>query len=202
MVHTRMNSATSATLVDRRREETLQSITRNARVLADERGLDGFTMDDLAAAVGVSRRTLFNYVPGKIDAVIGPDRPVDEVALETFRSGGPTGDLANDLRDIAASLLEPTDLAIDDVALLRRLWEREHRLADALRERVVVAIDRLDDAILQREGQSFGLDRARVLTRLTLAMVIIAVEEFTTDPTISVTERFLRTFDTVRELFA
>ena len=47
-----------------RRERTLAMIVQRARELTDRHGLDGFTMDDLAEAAGVSRRTLFNYVPG------------------------------------------------------------------------------------------------------------------------------------------
>ena len=56
-----------------RRQRMLHRITLTAQRLTDERGLDGFTMDDLAEAVDVSRRTLFNYFPGKVDAVLGPD---------------------------------------------------------------------------------------------------------------------------------
>ena len=36
-----------------------------------EHGLDGFTMEQLAERVGVSRRTLFYYFPAKDDAVLG-----------------------------------------------------------------------------------------------------------------------------------
>ena len=77
---------------------------RRARVrceaarLTVERGYDGFTMDDLAERVGVSRRTLFNVVPDKESAVLGlePDFTTsDEGAL--FRDCGPTGDLVPDL---------------------------------------------------------------------------------------------------------
>ena len=58
------------TRADRRRL-TAHRITGCAQRLTLERGLDGFTMDDLAALAEVSRRTLFNYFPGKDDAVLG-----------------------------------------------------------------------------------------------------------------------------------
>ena len=45
---------------------------RRPERLADDRGFDGFTMDELAAAAAVSRRTLFNHVSGKLEAVLGP----------------------------------------------------------------------------------------------------------------------------------
>ena len=60
-----VESATQRKLV------TSERITLCAQVLADEHGLDGFTMDELATAADVSRRTLFNHFPGKVDAVLG-----------------------------------------------------------------------------------------------------------------------------------
>lgn len=192
----------SISLVDRRRVETLSSIVDNARQLTDQLGLDGFTMEDLAAAVGVSRRTLFNYVPGKIDAVLGPDVPIDPVLLDTFASGGPTGDLMADVREFTAAQLLGNDTSPEDAALIKRLLHDEPRLVQAVRERVVVTIDRLQVAVLDREGESFGIDRAKSLTRLTVAIVAIAFEEYLDDSTAPLADRFTQIFDTVAELFA
>ena len=80
--------AESATGRSGRRLSTTLRIARCARRLAADRGLDGFTMEELAQEAGVSRRTLFNYFPGKVDAVLGPmPEPADE-ALDLFREGG------------------------------------------------------------------------------------------------------------------
>ena len=58
-------------------------------------------MDDLAALAGVSRRTLFNYFPGKDDAVLGGPPVLDaEAASTTFVAGGPHGNLVDDLAEI------------------------------------------------------------------------------------------------------
>ena len=52
----------SATLTrERKRRETADRITACAQELTEARGLDGFTMEDLAAEAHVSRRTRFNY---------------------------------------------------------------------------------------------------------------------------------------------
>ncbi|RYJ06280.1 MAG: TetR family transcriptional regulator, partial [Actinomycetales bacterium] len=94
-MHYVTESATS--LRELKKVETAHRITLCAQRLTDEHGLDGFTMDDLAEASEVSRRTLFNYFPSKADAVLGahPDLPDD--VLATFRAGGPPGDVVDDV---------------------------------------------------------------------------------------------------------
>src|SRR5262245_25184889 len=80
-----------------RKSSTARRITVFAQRLTDERGFDGFTMDDLAGAAGLSRRTLFNYFPSKADAVLGAGPELDDEFIQEFRVGGPTGDLVEDL---------------------------------------------------------------------------------------------------------
>lgn len=54
------------------------AIEQAAFRLFDARGFDGTTLDDIAAAVGVSRRTLFRYYPSKNDIPWGQfDRTLD-----------------------------------------------------------------------------------------------------------------------------
>ena len=90
--------------------ETAHHISACSQLLADERGFDGFTMEELAEAAGVSRRTLFNYFPGKADAVLGePPRRPGRSSLEEFRNGGPHHDLVKDLGVLAHSVLSGQD---------------------------------------------------------------------------------------------
>jgi transcriptional regulator, TetR family len=49
-----------------------ERIQGTAVSLAPERGPDGFTMDVLAAAADVSRRTLFNQVGDEMPVILGP----------------------------------------------------------------------------------------------------------------------------------
>lgn len=62
---------TSVSHRESKREKTRLSLIRHARRLTAERGLGGFTIDELCTQVGVSRRTFFNYFASKDDAVIG-----------------------------------------------------------------------------------------------------------------------------------
>lgn len=58
-------------LREQRKRETSRSLTETARTLTTERGFAGFTIEELCAEVGVSRRTFFNYFESKENAVFG-----------------------------------------------------------------------------------------------------------------------------------
>jgi AcrR family transcriptional regulator len=106
---------TSATgLRERRRAETSARLTTLARRLTAERGLSGFTVEEVCDEAGVSRRTFFNYFASKEDALFGRSAHVDTADLEeAFVAAG-------DPRDPA---LSPT--LLDDLAeLCLERWAR------------------------------------------------------------------------------
>ncbi|MGO4434359.1 TetR/AcrR family transcriptional regulator [Paenarthrobacter sp. RAF9] len=72
-------------LRERKRAATRTAITAVARSLTAEHGLNGFTVEEVCEAAGISRRTFFNYFHSKEDAVIGSfsdELPTD--ALDAF----------------------------------------------------------------------------------------------------------------------
>ena len=58
-------------LRERKRVATRLAITAVARSLTAERGLNGYTVEEVCEEAGISRRTFFNYFHSKEDAVIG-----------------------------------------------------------------------------------------------------------------------------------
>ena len=62
---------------ERKMRQTAASLTGASRRLTAERGLAGFTIEEVCDEVDVSRRTFFNYFASKEDAVIGTN-PEDE----------------------------------------------------------------------------------------------------------------------------
>jgi AcrR family transcriptional regulator len=56
-------------LRDRKRKETRERLTRAAKALFLKRGYEATTLDDIAAAADVSRRTFFHYFKSKEDVV-------------------------------------------------------------------------------------------------------------------------------------
>jgi AcrR family transcriptional regulator len=170
-------SATTATSREERRAATAHQITVHAQRLTDERGLDGFTLDDLAAAAGVSRRTLFNYFPGKVDAVLGPEPELPEDALHVFLAGGPTGDLVEDLGELARHVLSGQRFTRAEVAVARRALLSEPRLIQAAHARFDAASEEFGRLVLDREGEAFGRDRARLLIRVLVTLYDVALVE-------------------------
>jgi AcrR family transcriptional regulator len=181
-----MHSVFKSACGDGRRESarrrTLRRINDCARRLTDERGLDGFTMEDLAAAAGVSRRTLFNYFPGKLDAVLGQWPDLDDDAVATFRGGGPEHDLVSDLRTLVVPLLESDLVDRERLTEGHRVLRSEPRLLAALQGRYEELSAQIVEHIAAREGPSFQTQRARVAVSLLTALFDSAWEDAIEDP--------------------
>jgi AcrR family transcriptional regulator len=69
----------------RRRRRTQRALQEAAITLTGRCGLAGVTVDDIAAAAGVSRRTFFNHFPTKAAALFDPD-PSDAERLARLLS--------------------------------------------------------------------------------------------------------------------
>lgn len=160
-----------------RRAATARRITLCAQELADEHGLDGFTMDDLAMAAEVSRRTLFNYFASKTDAVLGTHEP-DPAALATFRAGGPHGVLTDDMTVLVSSILEDKAIARDEAARVRRLFQTSPRLLAAAHDHMDRLCERFAVEIIEREGGAFDPVHARILLRVLLAIFDAALDTY------------------------
>lgn len=85
-------------LRERKKRATRRALRVAGLTLVAERGLEGVTTEEIAAAAGVSQRTLFNYFASKEDVLVGSDpsardaiaeelaqRPLDEPPLDALR---------------------------------------------------------------------------------------------------------------------
>lgn len=179
-MHFVSESATS--LREAKKADTLRRIRHQALLLTRDRGLDGWTMDDLADAAGVARRTLFNYVPGKVDAILGPPPRFPEDRLAVFLAGGPSGRLVEDLTDLAVEMFERDQLGGDLLALGKQVFAATPRLMGIAHERFEVVAAEMVGHLLTREGRDFGADRAGVVVRVLAALVDAALEQLAADP--------------------
>lgn len=84
-----MQKSATVPLRERNRLDTWALIHDKASGLALEEGLTKATVEAIAEAAGVSKRTFFNYFPTKEDAILGIQEPVlDEAAITAFRAAG------------------------------------------------------------------------------------------------------------------
>ncbi len=116
-----------------------REITRTAQRLVAERGYSSVTLDDIAEAVGVSRRTLFNHVDSKESAVLGPAPTLGPELLARLRGEDDhaTSDLLGEALHIAVALLVEAGVeATEDWQSLRDVLMADPQLLPRVQERV------------------------------------------------------------------
>jgi AcrR family transcriptional regulator len=132
---------------------TATRLTSVARRLTAERGLNGFTVEEVCDEVDVSRRTFFNYFPTKEDAVLGID-PGEE--LEKFSAGF----LARGSHGWGTVIDDLVDLVIDHFAATGP-DPVAHREFTAALEREPRLLLRFMGATREREKQAVALVASR-----------------------------------------
>ncbi|GAA3671228.1 hypothetical protein GCM10022237_33720 [Nocardioides ginsengisoli] len=172
-----------------KRHQTALRLQQCALQLTLDKGFDGWTIDDLAVAAEVSRRTVFNYFDGKADVVLGPGIEVDPATVDAFVAGGPTGRLFDDLLVLAH---EATRDRADEglINSLRQAVVSDSRLLALVHERLETAADGFAECVRQREGDDFPPQRARLLLKLLLTFFDNALDRTAEDPGRTFTEHF------------
>lgn len=185
-----------------RRREIEHRIQRRACELAIEHGYDGFTMEQLADDCDISRRTLFNHVGGKEDAVLGGPMLLDEDLLEEFVAGGPTGSLLPDLAALVREVMtEHEDVTPYDVTLGPRVLTRNPQLADKEVARFADYVQVVRAAVATREGVAESDARVTLTLELVLALVRSTLETYAgSDGTVTLADEFTRTLDLAIDL--
>jgi AcrR family transcriptional regulator len=120
-----------------------------------ERGYERTTVEDIAAAAGMSRRSFFRYFPSKEDVVFGEAGDVAERVAEAIRDR-PAGEAAwACLRAVLREWQDATHAAQPDLRTLQLIEE-----APALRARLHAERDRMRELIgaALRERPGGGVD--------------------------------------------
>lgn len=164
----------------------LHAIQDAALNLVIAKGYDGFTMDELAEAVGVSRRTLFNYVPDKASAVLGPADEPDDARMVAFRTASRGGSLMEDLVALIDSFIDDVDDidpgAIERHQLIEQAIASDVRVARMVMERFTALTQMLSDAVCDRQNWPRDDLRARAFAATFLALMRLTLEEFSRRP--------------------
>ncbi|QOK22529.1 TetR/AcrR family transcriptional regulator [Janibacter indicus] len=143
-----------------RADSRRSAIITAAQRLAVDCGYAGFTVEDLARAVGVSRRTLFNHVSSKEEAVLGLLPVLTDEQAATLRSGGPTGHLVDDVLTVVLDCLHADDGTPADFEQLHDVIERNPELFVRVKthvEELVTHLSARDDADDSRSRMALAI---------------------------------------------
>ncbi|MCB1005246.1 MAG: TetR family transcriptional regulator [Acidimicrobiales bacterium] len=132
-----------AGLRDRKKARTRDALVRSALDQFTERGFDGVTVEEIAAACDVSPRTFFRYFASKEDVLfVGVDeaqqrllagvraQPVDTPLIEALRTAVLDVAAEYDDEDERSRLLRRHQVVRASEALQGRAAERYHRWSD------------------------------------------------------------------------
>lgn len=164
------STAAEGGLRERKKDATRRALAERAVQLAVQHGYHGFTIADLVADVGVSRRTFSNYFTGKAECIAAVTEGWLDDVLAAIRSA-PAG----------ASLAEVMQSGLMAVARQgTQRWGALQPLIDAEPE-IAAQILAGDDAIIDLVGTEVaartGLDAGDIRVRLLAAFAVTAGRE-------------------------
>lgn len=161
---TPQTAAPAEGLRERHRKRTAADLEEAALALFTERGFDAVTVDDIAAAADVSRRTFFRYFASKEDVILSDhpkrldelqaaldQRPVDEPAMTALRQA---------IMSLAGMSLAGT-LEEDRERMLRRF--RLVTATSALEARSLCLQRNWETAVTEMLAARMGVDPAKDL---------------------------------------
>jgi AcrR family transcriptional regulator len=175
-------------LRDERMASTAARLASVARQLTIEHGLPGFTVDEVCARAGVSRRTFFNYFASKDDAVLGLSVRGDTAAKEErearFLAGGDPAAgrlsprLLDDLAELCVDRWTSAEVTVEQVREVQAVIEREPRLLTRCIERVMADEQADAELVERREGLPPGDLLAATAVSIMYALAGATFREF------------------------
>ncbi|TDD50116.1 MULTISPECIES: TetR/AcrR family transcriptional regulator [Saccharopolyspora] len=188
---------------------TAAQVTSVALRLTAERGLSGFTVEEVCEQVDISRRTFFNYFASKDDAVLGitarkdDDALTDQFLARGSASPGLSPTLLDELAELAVQRWERADITAESIRDVLAVFEREPRLLTRFVEKMQRDEQSDVELVEQREGLAPGDLRAAAAVQVIRALISAAVREFLTlSNSDSFAEILARRLAAARELFA
>jgi AcrR family transcriptional regulator len=151
-------------LRQRKQQQTRERLTRMAMALFLKRGFEATTLDDIAAAADISRRSFFHYFASKEDVVFAWQEEITAALIAAVAA-----------RPVNESMLAAAENAIS--AMVRQLkpgeaiaMARLKRDNPALQARDQVKYEKLERALAEALGKRAGHKTERLQARL-VAMI-------------------------------
>lgn len=148
MAHEKDGNMPSEGARARKRRETLHRITNAGINLFIKQGYEATTLDEIAAAAGISRRTFFYYFDSKDDILLSLQSSVGDMIIAAVRNtpsgGSPRSVVRQAILQICGSISPEDMIAIDKLMRSNKAVQarkqasyiqQENALFEALRER-------------------------------------------------------------------
>lgn len=191
-------AAHRAANVNRRREARAR-ISAAALELVIERGLDAVTVDEIARAANVSRRTFFNYFPSKVAACIPAVQPPEPEAVQQFL-GDRSVSTMTALSRLMWLQVSAARRAAPDFDRFHDLWRREPGIRTAVHAILARTERHLARLVSLREGLEPGSVEAATVAAASIAILRVAVERWRTDESGALLENLIsESFDAVTD---
>lgn len=174
-----------------RRRELRETISTVAMRLALERGLHSVTVDEIARAANVSRRTFFNYFPSKAAACVPEGLPQDREAVQLFL----TDQSVPTLTALARLLSCQVAMARRETprfAMFHDMWRREPGIGPEVYAVLTRTEDGLARLVARREGRKPGSVEAATVAAAAIAVLRVAVEQWRSDESPELLEHRIR----------
>jgi AcrR family transcriptional regulator len=184
----------------RKRQQTRERLTRSAMTLFLERGFEATTLDDIAAAADISRRSFFHYFESKEDVVFAWQEDLTAALIAAVAA-----------RPAKESMLTAAENAIS--AMVRQLkpgeavaMARLKRDNPALQARDQVKYEKLEralaEALSKRAGQQTEKLEARLVAMIATGVMRIGGELWAAEGARENPEALVkRTFAAIRAIF-
>lgn len=181
-----MNSAADARtgeeLRARRRQRMANEIELAALRLFAEHGVDNVTVDDIAAAVDISRRTFFRYFASKEDALHGDPQQQYDILRAAIRDAPEATSETELLRHILLTLIADYEQRREAVLLRKRVAAKSPEAFARSQNRPTVI-----DAVVVALAEHLNVDpatdlRPRVYTYAGFAAIHAAIQHWLEAP--------------------
>jgi AcrR family transcriptional regulator len=155
----------------RRRIATRDAISLAATGLFFERGFDQVTVDDIAAAAGVGRMTVFNHFPRKEDMFFDLDAQGREVLREAVQQRDPNVSPVETLRLLAHRLVSEKSLFVEFNDMGLRFIETIEA-SEALKARARAIRDELAQVVAEALCKCVGREPDDVTAQLAADLLL------------------------------
>jgi AcrR family transcriptional regulator len=160
----------------RKRRETMERITQAGIRLFLERGYEATTLDDIAAAAAISRRTFFHYFKSKDDILISLQSGMGTMIADAIRKAPPGTQPIHAVRDAVIEVcaaVPPDDmLAIDRLMRSSQTVQARKQASYVEQERVLLA------ALRERWPQSGRKPALQLVAMIAMGAIRLSTEAF------------------------